>query len=370
MAEPLKNHFGENIPYVISEMISSVYPSFPQNSFITESLEDYAYLELMQRAWKIAHALRKYLPGDYSQAINILIASLGPKLETTENFGMAPFLYLPHVFFVAEYGLNYFEVSMQAQYELTQRFTAEFSLRPYLEKFPQETLAQLKIWVKDESPHVRRLVSEGSRPRLPWASRLCQFQKNPKPILKILELLKDDPSLYVRRSVANHLNDIGKDHPELLIKVTKQWLHEASEQRCWLVHHALRSAIKRGDLQALAVLGFNKPVRITIHQSNITPSIVSIGESINVQFSIKNTDCKIQKLLVDFRIHFIKSNGKSSQKVFKLKKIKLEGGEILELNKRVSLAEMTTRKHYPVIHLIDVLINGQVVHLGKFELVK
>ena len=169
---------------------------------------------------------------------------------------MAAFLYMPHLFFVARHGLDHFEDSMRAQYALTQRFTAEYSIRAFLEKHPEATLARLREWAADPSQHVRRLVSEGTRPRLPWAPRLRAFQKDPRPVLELLELLKDDPELYVRRSVANNLNDIGKDHPALLTAVAKRWLRGATPERRWIVDHALRSAVKRADAGALGALGY------------------------------------------------------------------------------------------------------------------
>ena len=169
MAEPLKNQFGREIPRKIAAMIAAVHPEFNPKAFVKNALPGYDALELLPRGWHIAHTLRRHLPDDYEAAIKILLTSLGPKLETTEGGqGMAPFLYLPHVFFVAEYGLDHFEASMHAQYELTQRFTAEFSIRQYLERYPKATLARLKTWANDPSAHVRRLVSEGTRPRLPW----------------------------------------------------------------------------------------------------------------------------------------------------------------------------------------------------------
>jgi 3-methyladenine DNA glycosylase AlkC len=156
--------------------------------------------------------------------------------------GMGGFLFLPHVFFVAEYGLEHFETSMRAQYVLTQRFTAEFSIRRYLERHQAATLGPVsREWSADASEDVRRLVSEGTRPRLPWAPRLRAFQADPRPVLALLERLKDDPSLYVRRSVANNLNDIGKDHPVLLVETATRWMENATEERRWIIRHALRS---------------------------------------------------------------------------------------------------------------------------------
>ncbi len=370
MAEPLKNHFGVEIPIKIAGMISPVFSKFDANAFIQEVLDGYEALELMPRGWRIARTLGSYLPDDYQAAIEILLASLGPKLETTENFGMAPFLYLPHVFFVAEHGIEHFEISMDAQYELTQRFSAEFSIRPFIERYPAATMKRLKNWAEDPEAHVRRLVSEGTRPRLPWAPRLRQFQKNPRPVLTLLELLKDDPELFVRRSVANNLNDIGKDHPSILVKTTRKWMKNSSDERRWLIRHALRSAVKRADPGALEVLGFGDDSNLSIANGIITPTPAVIGGAVTMAFDVTNEDSKHRRILVDFRVHFVKANGKTSPKVFKLKTINLAPQETMGMNKKISLAEMTTRKHYPGIHKIDIILNGSTSTLGTFKLTR
>ncbi len=370
MAEALKNQFGVEIPGNIARMISRVFPAFDQKAFIRDALEGYAVLELMPRAWKIARDLRSHLPDNYAEAVDVLIASLGPKLDGTEGLGMAPFVYLPHVCFVAEFGLEHFEDSMRAQYELTQRFSAEFSIRPFLERHRDATLSRLADWVKDPSPHLRRLVSEGTRPRLPWAPRLREFQQDPRPVLALLELLKDDPSLYVRRSVANNLNDIGKDHPSLLVQTARRWMRNASEERRWLVRHALRSAVKRAEPGALAVMGFGKKSEVSLGNARITPKRAVIGGSVEIAFEITSTHSQRQQVLVDFRIHFVKANGKTSPKVFKLRTIHLAPGETVHMRKSVSLAEMTTRKHYAGTHKVDAVLNGYTSSLGKFELVR
>jgi len=369
MAEPLKNQFGADIPLKIAGMIVAVSKQFDAKMFISDALEGYEALELKPRAQHIARVLRQHLPQDYERAVEILTASLGPKIEQTENFGMSTLLYFPHVMFVAEYGLEHFDVSMSFQYELTQRFTAEFSIRPYLEKYPEATLAQLQLWATDPSPHVRRLVSEGSRPRLPWASHLKRFQQDPRPVLALLELLKDDPELYVRRSVANNLNDIGKDHPELLFETARRWLQQASEERCWLVRHALRSAVKRGEAGALDAMGYGKVANAKIGDISIAPKRAQIGGAVTLNFMLTNPAKQLQNILVDLRIHFIKANGKANAKVFKLKAVTLAPGETIPMQKKISLAEMTTRKHYPGKHEVDVLLNGEAIRLGSFELV-
>jgi 3-methyladenine DNA glycosylase AlkC len=207
----------------------------------------------------LARALRQYLPEKFSTAVEILLASLTPPLTRTDDLGLAVFFYLPHVCFIAEYGLepkengghDPFEISMQAQYELTKRFSAEFSIRPFLIRQQERTLSRLLDWTSDPDPHVRRLCSEGTRPRLPWATRIPAFIANPDPVFPILEALKCDQSLYVRRSVANHLGDIAKDHPEKVFAICERWLSGATSEVKWLIRHALRHPAKKGDKSAL-----------------------------------------------------------------------------------------------------------------------
>lgn len=369
MAEPLKNQFGPDVPRKIAGMISAVFPQFPAEAFILDALDGYESLELLDRGRKIAAAMRRHLPSRYDEAARILLASLGPRLEKTDKFGMATFLYLPHIYFVAEYGLNHFEASMEAQYELTQRFTAEYSIRAFLVRYPEATLMRLRDWARDPNPHVRRLVSEGTRPRLPWAIRLREFQKDPGPVLALLELLKDDPELYVRRSVANNLNDIGKDHPSVIVETARKWMIDASEERRWLVRHALRSAVKRGDRGALEILGFGEGSTVSIDDLRVTPVPAVIGKSATITVELTNTGNQSQSILVDLRIHFVKGNGRTSPKVFKLKALDIEPGGRMKLTRTISLAEMTTRKHYPGVHGVDVVVNGGVRQSGDFEVV-
>lgn len=370
MAEPLVNQYGADVPQAIARMISAVHPAFDSRKFVADVLTGYDALALMPRGKHIAQALHRHLPTDFPTAIHILLASLDQPHGRPDGLSMASFLYLPHTLFVAQFGLDHFEDSMRAQHALTQRFTAEFSIRAFLQKHEAATLARFRQWARDPSDHVRRLVSEGSRPRLPWASRLPAFQKNPAPVLDLLELLKDDPALYVRRSVANNLNDIGKDHPALLANTAKQWLKGASDERRWIVQHALRSAVKRGEAGALDVLGFGKSAEATLSDTRITPKKVVMGEKVHIGFDVTNTSARPQRVLVDFCIHYVKASGKTSAKVFKLKVLALTPGEKASLGKTVSTAEMTTRKHHAGKHRVDVLLNGQAQALGAFQLLR
>jgi 3-methyladenine DNA glycosylase AlkC len=369
MAEPLKNHFGADVPATLAAMIVAVHPAFPVKAFLRDALAGYGDLSLTGRGWHLARVLRKHLPSDYPHAISVLLESASQPVNRSVGTGMGAFLFMPHCFFVAEFGLGHFAESMQAQYELTQRFTAEFSIRPYLIHHPEATLKQLRQWTDDESEHVRRLVSEGTRPRLPWAMRLPAFQANPAPVIELLERLKDDPALYVRRSVANNLNDIGKDNPAVLAAVATRWRKDASPEREWIVRRALRWAVKQGDAAALKVLGFGKTAQVEIAKASIAPPGAPIGGAVNIAFDIKNPLPKTQSLMVDLAVHYVKAGGKTSAKVFKLKALNLAAGESARLQKKLSLAQMTTRKHFAGVHRVEAVVNGQAFELGQFNVI-
>jgi len=368
MAEPLIAQYGHDVPQAIARMVKAVYPRFDVDAFLYDTLSGYEALALMPRGKHMARALQRHLPAEYSDALSILLASASQPHGRDPGLSLASFLFLPHTMFVAEFGLEHFELSMQAQHALTQRFTAEFSIRPFLENHTDATLERLMDWTNDPSEHVRRLVSEGTRPRLPWASRLPAFQRNPKPVLSLLERLKDDPSLYVRRSVANNLNDIGKDHPSLLAETASAWLKHATPERQWVVQRALRSAVKRGEPGALAALGFGTDADVVIGKPSISPQRAVIGGKVAISFEVTNSTTKTQRVLVDFAVHYIKANGASRAKVFKLKTLHLPPHETQDVGKHISLAEMTTRKHYPGLHRVDVILNGRSQLLGSFDL--
>lgn len=259
---PLKELMGRDLIRLIGESFAAVVPSFRRRPFESEAIQGLDGLELSGRATHIARALASRLPSDFDSAAPLLMASLGPELTATEGNGLAPFFYYPHAAFIAEFGVDHFESGMRANYELTKRFTAEFSLRPFLVRHRDRCLALLKRWARDPNPHVRRLVSEGTRPRLPWAMRLREFQDDPRFTLPLLDQLKDDPELYVRRSVANHLADVLKDHPDIAYETCERWLDEVAAERVdpetadhrrWMIRHAVRLPAKKGDPRANAL---------------------------------------------------------------------------------------------------------------------
>jgi 3-methyladenine DNA glycosylase AlkC len=257
---PLKRILGAPAIALIAESFAPVYRAFDAERFIAHAQKGLSPLSLMQRGLHIAQALAQELPTAFAQAAPILIAALGPPLTKTEANGLAPFFYLPHSSYVATYGPSHFPSGMRVIKALTQRFTSEFAIRPFLIHHQDACVATLLKWTKDKDIHVRRLTSEGSRSRLPWGMRIPAFQKDPTPVLAILEQLKDDESQYVRRSVANHLGDILKDQPTLAYTICQRWAQEVAQLDCepannrrWMLRHAVRLAAKRGVKEALAI---------------------------------------------------------------------------------------------------------------------
>lgn len=371
MADALKTFFSAALVKRLGRSLAAVHPSFPERAFARDAAKGLEDLELLDRARQIMRAMHRHLPASYPEAIAIILRSLGAEhaSDELEGAGMAPFFYLPHTMFVAAHGLEHFELSMQAQHELTRRFTCEFSIRAFLERYPDETLAFLRRWAHDESPHVRRLVSEGTRPRLPWAPRVRWIEKEPERVLPLLEALKDDPASVVRRSVANHLNDLSKSDPDRAAAIARRWLRGASPERRALVEHALRSAVKRGHRGALEALGFGERPRVVVSNATFSPARVAVGDRVRVAFDVAAARGATapQSLVVDLVVHFVKARGTSSPKVFKIAKLNLAPKERAELGKNISLAVHTTRKPNPGRHHVDVLVNGERFELGAFD---
>lgn len=371
MAEPLKARYGPEVPQRIAAMIERVHPVFASRAFVAQALRGYEDLELLPRARHIARALGDHLPADYPQALDVVLRSLGSPIDSAMGQGMAPFLYLPHTYWIAERGLDHLDASVAAMHAITQRFTFEFGIRPFIERYPREMLAVLQRWCDDPSVHVRRLVSEGTRPRLPWAPRLKVFERDPRPVLALLERLRDDPDEYVRRSVANHLNDLGRADPALLVEVCTRWADDAPPARVRLIRHALRTLVKRGDPHALTVLGFGEVARVTLGAASVTPARARIGESVEIAFSIAarpEDPGTVQRVLVDLRVSYASARGEGSRtKVFKLAAFELAPGQTVPLRRRLSLRQMSTRTHHPGLHRVEALVNGAAMPVGAFE---
>jgi 3-methyladenine DNA glycosylase AlkC len=256
---PLKLVLDREAVQQLSINLHSVYSTFDKNSFVSSCVNGIDELSLTQRSAHIAESLRTHLPQTYAEALTAIVDSLTPPLQKTHDNGLASMFYMPHCSYIAKYGLDPvyndgkdpFETSIKAQFELTQRFTCEFSIRPFLDKQQNRTMEVLYKWMDHENPHVRRLCSEGTRPRLPWSAKLNSFVDNPQPCIPILEHLKNDDDLYVRRSVANHVGDIAKDHIDLALELCEKWLENASVELKWVIRHALRNPVKKGNETAI-----------------------------------------------------------------------------------------------------------------------
>jgi 3-methyladenine DNA glycosylase AlkC len=278
----------------------------------------------------------------------------------------------PYADFIQTYGLKHAQKSLNALYEITQLFTSEFAIRPFLKQHTHESLAYLLNCAHDANVHVRRWSSEGSRPRLPWGERLDPFIDNPQLTLPILEVLKFDDELYVRKSVANHLNDMAKDHPLFVVKILKKWNRESPSEHLakiqWITRHALRTLIKKGHPEALLLMGVSTSAQIKLSAISLNKKEFKIGETLHFDFSLSSTSTKKQKIIVDYIIHHQKAGGKTSPKVFKLKTVELNPKESIQLSKKHSLKPVTTRKYYAGSHSIEVQVNGKIYGKQKWFL--
>lgn len=365
--QPLKDLLDDAAVRALARDLRRAHAPLDERSFVAAGLHGLEARSLSERAIHLAEVMHRHLPADFPAAAQIVEASLGPVLPGSEVFGMAVLRYLPHVHFVARHGLDHFEPSMQLQLAVTRRFSAEFSIRAFILRHPARTYERLTTWTADPDVHVRRLVSEGTRPRLPWAERLRDYQRDPTPVLALLERLKDDPERYVQRSVANNLNDIAKDHPQRALDTCARWSRGASESRAWIVRHALRSLIKQGDRGALALVGAAEPARVAVRGLAFTPGAVHLGETLQARFDLLSTADAAQELVVDYAVHYVKARGAPRPKVFKLRRLGLEPRAAVPLTIQVSFADMTTRKHYPGTHRLELRVNGEPLPLGEFE---
>jgi 3-methyladenine DNA glycosylase AlkC len=344
VAPPLKDQFG---PEVV-ERLAGTLP-VERARFIADCLDGFEELELMDRARHVADVMHTHLDPDPVVAVRQVHAAIGT--ERTE--GMAAFYYNPHSMFIAAHGLPAYDASMAAMYDLTKVFTAEFCIRPFIVEYPQ-TMDRLREWARDSDEHVRRLVSEGTRPRLPWAQRLPAFIADPTPVIELLELLKDDTSEYVLRSVGNNLNDISKDHPSTAVDVARAW----TPGRDALVRRGLRTLIKACDPDALAVLGYSSS---DVTAAAELPQEIRIGERLPVTLELHGHG----RVLVDIAVHFVKANGSTSTKVFKGAELDVDGTAVVR--RSISFAQHSTRRHYPGAHRVDALINGRAQQIGVVQ---
>lgn len=354
----LKEIFNRDRLRHIARETENVWPDFNAKRFVklaTEGLDDFG---IMQRMRLVATSLHETLPQDFPKAVEIL-ENVAPRL------GHA-FATISLSEYVALYGQEHFDRSLDALRHLTRFGSSEFAIRHFLLADFDRTIAVMAGWATDENEHVRRLASEGSRPRLPWSFQLKTLIADPSPTMPILDALKADPSLYVRKSVANHLNDIGKDNPDVLLEQVSGWDRNDSTT-AWIVRHALRTLVKKGDARALALVGATGKAKVTVECLAVQPSSIRLGERIALQARVRSRSHDNQRLVVDYAVHYPKKNG-ISRKVFKLKETDLPAEGSVDLAISQTVKDYTTRKHNAGFHRIELLINGETLGETGFEL--
>lgn len=370
--EPFKEYFNEKLVRELGGIYARLSPKFDEKLFNNNVLESLSALELKERAALIMRELDAQLPADFGAFGDVILKSLHPSEDAggddAASFGpegIMGFASWPVTDLITLRGIDMPAKALPLLKEITKRGTAEFAIRPFLDLHTDYTLQVLEEWARDGNRHVRRLVSEGTRPRLPWGMQLKRFVTDPAPILPLLEALKDDVSEYVRRSVANNLNDIAKDHPGTVVKVAADWLEGADKNRTRLVKHGCRTLIKKGDSGALGAFGYT-PLKGLSTTLDISTETVEYGKALEFKASFKGLKNK-QKLMIDYAIHFVKANGKRSAKVFKWKDM-TASSESLSAERAHAIKPITTRVYYPGEHLLEIIINGESVASAPFIL--
>ena len=366
MAEPLKNIYTTEFLSKLSEQLFNVSPEFDKHKFVEEIFDqEWKDRELKARMRHISTMLDKHLKGSYHQkidAISSLIKRLKINGSTKSNW---EYMFLPD--FVEQYGVEEYEISVKAIEEITQFTSCEFAVRPLLIKYPDKMLSRMKLWSRHRNSMVRRLSSEGCRPILPWAMGVPFLKEKPETILPILENLKNDPSESVRRSVANSLNDISKIRPELTKSLARKWMGK-NKNTDWIVKHACRTLLKKGDREVMALFGFKALKKIEISDFKIHPSQIKIGDKLFFSFQVNNHDLAPGKIRLEYAVYFRKANSKLSKKIFFISENEYPGKSATIINKEQAFKILTTRKLYPGLHGLSIIVNGKEFARLDFQL--
>ena len=366
--EPFKNEFSYQNACRIATRLHQVYPAFSVRKFSRGLQQALEPLELKQRMRLLAERIEAGLPAHPPELFPILVKALAG--DQPDSDGLRGFLVWPLTEIVALRGLNHFDCSMVALREMTRRFTAEFAIRPFLREHQKATLKQLHKWCKDPDEHVRRLVSEGSRPLLPWGGNLSELLDAPYPTLELLEKLYLDPSAYVRLSVSNHLNDFSKHHPSLVLETLSRWRAktpgDAGLEK--ISRHACRNLLKGGHSGALALHGFHSANSLELLSTHLPATSVKIGGHLEYCIVIRNTATKSIRVMFDYAIFHRKANGTLSPKVFKGRIRELAAGESWKIESRHSFKPVTTRVYHPGEHRFEVRLNGRPFPALEFML--
>lgn len=359
MADLLKEMFSTAYFTRLAKETKAVFPKFERAAFLRNVLHDNGTRELNARMRHASITLHTHLPTDFRKAVGVL-KDLAPRMSK----GYTALLYPD---FVGQFGQADPMFSLEALKHFTPYGSSEFAVREFFRRDAKGTLKVMRCWADDDDEHVRRLASEGSRPRLPWSFRLDAVLKDPKLTTPILERLRTDDSLYVRKSVANHLNDFSKDHPAYMIDVLRSW-DRKHPHTAWIAKHASRTLIKSGNVDALALFNFDSKAKVRVDDLTISPVRLKLGDTLELNFTVTSKAAHSQQLVIDHAIHYRKANGGTSRKVFKLKEVEIGGRSSLNITKRQRIVDFSTRKHHAGQHLVEVLVNGRVTATASFSL--
>lgn len=364
--EPFKNIFNKELIHKISEQIKRNHSSFDAKKFERDILKTLNQLELKDRVRLISESINMHLTKDFKKNSKILIKTLqGPKNQD----GIEGFATWPLLHYIETYGLDDFENSFNAMYEMTKRFSAEFAIRAFIHKDEKRSFTYINKWVEDKDEHIRRLCSEGIRPNLPWGMKVKNINDNLERGITILDQLKDDSSLYVRKSVANHLNDISHLDSKLMLKTAKAWSKgNISDERKWVIRHATRTLLKKGHPEALKLHGYNPKLKFDLSSFKLSHKSIKEGDHLLFSFQFKIDSRKEEKIIMDYVIHFLKKDGSHSKKMFRFKDTLLGPNEKHKIEKKIHFKKVTTRKHYKGVHYISLLINGVESNKISFKL--
>ncbi|MCW8935738.1 MAG: DNA alkylation repair protein [Gammaproteobacteria bacterium] len=367
MPEALKNIYNSQFFDGFTQALLHVIPDLNKKSFLNDIHDnEWEHRELKQRMRHISSVLAKYLPDDYKSAV-ALILKFTQHLKDNQCSLLLEYMFIPD--YIEQYGLDDYDISINALGEITKFTSCEFAIRPFIIKYPHRVMKQMLIWSKHENHDVRRFSTEGCRPRLPWAMALKELKDNPASILPILENLKNDESEYVRKSVANNLNDITKDNPDVVIKLIKKWQGK-SKNTDWLIKHASRTLLKQGNSELMELFGFGSIKGIKVEKVNIRPAKVRIGEKLEFDFEIHNKTQAESKLRLEYAIYYQKANASLSKKVYKISEKQYAAKSITVINRKQPFKLITTRKFHTGLHQLSIIINGIEFEKYDFELIE
>ncbi|RDH86078.1 MAG: DNA alkylation repair protein [endosymbiont of Galathealinum brachiosum] len=367
MAEPFKNIYNQRFFDGFTDVLRRVIPDFDSSAFLKEIYDDeWDNRELKQRMRHISTVLKNYLPDNYNQAVDKILELINHLKENQCTLALE-YMFLPD--FIEQYGLQNYKVSVNAFEKITQFTSCEFAVRPFIIEYPNKMMKQMLAWSKHENHDVRRFSTEGCRPRLPWAMALPLLKENPSSVLPVLENLKNDDSAYVRKSVANNLNDIAKDNPEVVISLIKKWQGK-TENTDWVIKHGSRTLLKQGEPEVMKVFGFGSTKNIDIDEFEIISPVVKIGGVLEFTFQLSNNNNKDTKLRLEYGLYYQKANGTLSKKVYKISEKLYENNSITLINRKQSFKLITTRKFHEGLHQVSIIVNGNEFEKNNFELVK